>query len=277
MPSREINVQLVKDEIAVIVIVDGDNTLWDTNAVFETAQLNMLRNLNRGDLNIDPKAEFPRLREFDEILVKHYNKHEYDFSVLAFSLYLFFKGLKRDEAIRRAYEAFEKKLGIEAMDFAIKLGNQFKKELRKFPSLFKDVKETLETLKQHECVIILSSEGDKKRVRRIVRYYSIERYFDHILNGRKSVEQFEKARKIGIQKWRIRHPYDKKIPKIIVIGDLLDRDIRFSNLMGAITVYKPGGFKGRQIPRNETEKPKYEIKEMHEVIDLLLRLSQGSF
>jgi FMN phosphatase YigB (HAD superfamily) len=259
----------MKDGIAVILIVDGDNTLWDTNVIFENAQLNMLRNLNKENLNIDPETEISRLREFDDVLVRHYNKHEYDFSVLALSLYSFYKGLERDEAIRRACEAFEKKLDIERMDFAIKCGNKFKEELRKFPPLFKDAKETLETLKQHDCVIILSSEGDKERVRRILRYYSMESYFDHVLNGRKSVEQFKEARKIGIQIWRMKHLEDKKIPKIMVVGDLLDRDIQFGNLIGAITVYKPGGYKGHQTPRNENEKPNYQIKEMHEVIDIL--------
>ena len=277
MPSRELNFQHMKDGIAAILIVDGDNTLWDTNAVFENAQLNMLRNLVKENLNIDPETEFSRLREFDDILVKYYNKHEYDFSVLALSLYLFYKGLERDKAIQRACEAFEKKLDIEGMDFAIKCGNKFKEELRKFPPVFKDIKKTLETLKQHNCVIILSSEGDKERVRRIIKYYSMERYFDHILNGRKSVEQFKEARKIGKQIWHVRYPEDKKTPKIIVIGDLLDRDIQFGNLIGAITVYKPGGYKGQQTPRNENEKPNYEIKEMHEVIDILLKLVQKSF
>ena len=267
----------MKDRIAAILILDGDNTLWDTNAVFENAQLNMLRNLVKENLNIDSAKEFSRLREFDDILVKHYKKHEYDFSVLALSLYLFYKGLEWDEAIRRSCEAFEKKLDIEGMDLAIKCGNKFKEELRKFPPVFKDVKKTLETLKQHNCVIILSSEGDKERVRRIIQYYSMERYFDHILNGRKSVEQFKEARKTGIQIWRVRYPKDKKIPKIIVIGDLLDRDIQFGNLIGAITVYKPGGYKGHETPRNENEKPNYEIKEMHEVVDILLKLVQKSF
>lgn len=272
--SNNLNTQNIKNVSATIVIVDGDNTLWDTNAVFENAQLNMLHCLNKENLNIDPKSEFLTLREFDDILVEHYNSHEYNFSVLALALYLHFKGAKRDEAISKACKAFENKLGIEGINLAMKCGNIFEKDLRKFPPLFKDVKKTLKVLKQHGCVIILSSEGNKERVRRIIKYYSMEAYFDHILNGRKSIEQFKEAKNIGISIWSIRHTDDETIPKIVVIGDLLDRDIRFGNQIGAITVYKPGGYKNHQIVKDKDEMPTYKIKEMNEIINVLSRSVQ---
>ena len=265
----------MKDTLApFVLVVDGDNTLWDTNAVFENAQFNMLRNLKKQNLNIDPVSEFSTLREFDDILVKHYNKHEYDFSILAFSLYLFFKGLERDEAIRRAREAFDNRLDVDGMDLAMECGNRFKKKLRDFPRLFEGAKRALQDLRRHGCVIILSSEGDKERVRRIIEHYSIESCFDFILNGEKSVGQFEKAKKLGIRIWRMRHPRVDTIPETIVIGDLLDRDIKFGNLIGAITIYKPGGYKGRQTPRSKDEIPAYEINEMHEVVNVLLKLKK---
>lgn len=263
-----------KNIISAILIVDGDNTLWDTNAVFETAQLNMLRCLDRECLNIDPKREFSTLREFDDILVEHYKKHEYDFSVLALALYLFFKGAKREEAISRARKAFENKLYIERIDLAIKCNNIFKKDLEKFPPLFKNVKETLNVLKQYGCIIILSSEGDKERVRRIIKHYSLEEDFDYIVNERKSVEQFKEAKNIGTRIWRSRNTGIETIPEIMVIGDLLDRDIRFGNQIGAITIHKRGGYKSHQISRDKDEIPNYEIKEMCEIIDILSEIEK---
>jgi len=275
MRSRQPNVQHMKDRLTpFILVVDGDNTLWDTNAVFEYAQLNMLSNLKKENLNIDPVSGFSILREFDDVLVKHYNRREYDFSVLALSLYLFFRGLERDEAIRRAREAFDNRLDVEGMNVAKECGNKFKKDMRNFPPLFDDVKETLEDLRRQGCVVILSSEGDKERVRRIVKYHSIDRCVDFILNEEKSVEQFEEARKLGIRVWRRSHPRVDIIPETIVIGDLLDRDIKFGNLIGATTIYKPGGYKGHQRPRNKDEIPAYEIREMNEVANVLLRLKR---
>lgn len=275
MQLCEPSVKRMKNGIVAILIVDGDNTLWDSNAVFKNAQLTMLKNLNKINLNITPKAEFLRLREFDDILVKHFKKHEYNFSILALSLYLYFKGSKRDEAIQRACEAFDKELNVEGKDSATKCGVIFNEDLRKLPVLFKDVKKTLETLKQLDCVVILSSEGDKERVRRIIKYHSVEHYFDHIMNGRKSVKQFEEAKEIGMQIWSRKHPKDRRIPKVVVIGDLLDRDIQFGNLIGATTIYKPGGYKGYQRPANENETPNYEVKEMCEIINVLQALFQA--
>jgi len=272
LSDEKLGLRDVKHGIASILIIDGDNTLWDTNAVFKNAQLNMLNCLRKEIPKIDPETEFFRLRDFDDILIKHYNKHEYDFSVLALSLYLYYKGSEKHEAIQKAFETFEKKLHVEGMDFTMKCGNKFKEDLRKVPPLFKGAEETLEILKKHACVIILSSEGDKNRVRKIIQYYSMERYFDHILNGRKSVEQFKEAKKIGIKIWRENHPEDREIPKTIVIGDLLDRDILFGNQIDAVTVYKPSGYKGHEIPKNENEKPNYEINEIDEIIGILAKL-----
>lgn len=269
---NHLNSDSMKNIFSAILIVDGDNTLWDTNAIFETAQLNMLRCLDKEVSNIDPKTEFLKLREFDDILVKHYKKHEYNFSVLALALYLFFKGAKRDEAISRACKVFENKLNVGEIEIAIKCSNIFKNDLKKFPPLFKNVKETLNVLKEYGCILILSSEGNKERVREIIKYYSFEEYFDYIVNERKSFEQFKEAKNIGIKMWGSRYLGNETIPKIIVIGDLLDRDIRFGNQIGAITIYKPGGYKGHQISRDKDEIPNYEIKNIGEVIDILSKL-----
>ena len=76
------------------------------------------------------------------------------------------------------------------------------KDLKKFPPLFNNVKETLDVLKQYGGIIILSSEGDKERVRRIIKHHSLEKYFDYIVNERKSFEQFEEAKNIGIKSMR---------------------------------------------------------------------------
>ena len=182
---------------------------------------------------------------------------------------MFFKGEKRGEAISIACEAFENKRNIEGKDIAMKCCGTFKKDLKKFPPLFRGVKKALDLLKQYGCIIILSSEGDKERVRRIIKHYSIEEYFDHILYERKSVEQFKEAKNIGLSIWHSRHIGNETISKIMVIGDLLDRDIRFGNQIGAITVYKPGGYKNHQIARDKDERPDYEIKEICELIDIL--------
>jgi putative hydrolase of the HAD superfamily len=251
------------------MIVDGDNTLWDTNSVFADAQVNILKCLRRSDSTFNLQDGFRKLRQIDDVLIKQYGRHEYDFSVLVLALYHFFKGEEEEAAVRMACRAFETRTPSEGMDIAVKCGKQFKKDLRKFPALFKDSKKTLQTLKKRGAVLILSSEGDKERISRILNHYLMKRLFDHIMDGAKSVEQLKEAKNVGTIILKNRH--STAAPKTVVVGDLLDRDILFGNKIGAITIYRPGGYKGRQTPQSKDEIPDYEIYEFREIIDILDR------
>lgn len=247
-----------------IIIIDGDNTLWDTNSVFTDAQIAILEELKKCGLDINPLEEFDRLRKFDDMLIEKYNKYEYDFRVLIYSLYVYYKNqIDEINAINLAYDVYENPLISDNKDIAEKCYEVFKREMMKTPLLLSDVTETLMKLKKKGYIIILSSEGKTDRIYKILRCYKLEKLFDIISTDKKSIEIYRELIKDG-----------KKILKneddecVIVVGDMLKREISMGNSIGAITVYKSGGYKSNQKPTNHMEKPDYEIKKITELVNV---------
>ena len=250
-----------------IIIFDGDNTLWDTNAVFTEAQLAILEELRRFGVNIVPKDEFDKLRLIDDMLIKKYQKHEYNFRVLCFALYLHYKNkLSEEEAMQMAYDIFEKNMKYEGLDIADKCYDVFNKKLKQIPSLFDNVKKTLKYLKAVKCVLILSSEGKKYRIMKILDEYDLKQFFVHISTEEKSIETFKKIIS-KISKYQ-----ETCSKKVFVVGDILEREIFMGNKIGAITIYKPSYYKPNQKPKNKMEIPNYKIKEIGDIKNIVKSL-----
>lgn len=258
------NDENLKRDSPFIIILDGDNTLWDTNSVFVNAQNKMLRCLKKTVNKID---DFRKLRQIDDMLVNLYAKHEYDFSVLALALNKFFKGSNEEEAVQKAYMEFESGSKNKEIELAIKCGNALRKELLTFPKLFKHSKQTLRTLKKRGHILILSSEGDERRIKRIIEHHSMSKLFHHIMTRAKSIKQFNEAKRIGMQLFKKRCLGGT--PRTVVVGDLLDRDIFFGNQIKAITILKPGSYKENQKPQNKHQIPDYTINDIKEIVQIL--------
>lgn len=84
-----------------VFMLDGDNTLWNTNAVFTKAQFAALREMKSGR-SFKLRDGFEVLRQLDDRLVTHYRRHEYDFSALFLALLLFFNGHTENRSVREA-------------------------------------------------------------------------------------------------------------------------------------------------------------------------------
>lgn len=251
--------------MCVIIIIDGDNTLWDTNSVFTNAQIAILEKFKEYGLDINPIEEFKTLRKFDDMLIKKYNKYEYDFRALPYSLYIYYKKqINEINAIDMAYDVFENQLIVDDKDVADDCYEVFKKEMLKIPHLFSNVTETLMKLKKKGYIIILSSEGKTERIYKILRKYNLNKIFDIISTGKKSIDLFRELINDG-KKLLL----SKDNEHVIVIGDMLKREIFMGNSVGAITVYKPGGYKPNQKPTNPMETPDYEIKKIAELINVI--------
>jgi putative hydrolase of the HAD superfamily len=69
-----------------VLIFDADNTLWDTNAVFHSAQVAMLETFETVDILSNARSQVERLRAIDRILIQRLERHEYDFRILATAL-----------------------------------------------------------------------------------------------------------------------------------------------------------------------------------------------
>lgn len=255
-----------------IIIFDGDNTLWDSNKVFKNAQLNLLYSLKKAGLRIRPNKELGGLREIDDLLVKYIQEYEYDFRILAQSLFLIFSGIERDKenAIRTAISMVKNGSISKASLDAYKI---FIKEKGEVPPLFNSVKSTLNKVKTTgNYILMLKSEGEQKRIAKILNSTSLRNLFDKVIIDKKNKKTYERAKSIGISIWKKKLGKMGITPLIIVVGDILSRDIYFGNEVNAITIYKPGGYKGTETPKSKKETPNFTIRQLQELPSLIMKL-----
>lgn len=251
-----------------IAIFDGDNTLWDTNAVFTDAQKNILRDLKEARFQADSERDFALLRKVDDLLIKHFGKREYDITYLPLCLMRHFKG----EPVEDVNQVAKIVANSEASELTLAqtLGSEFNASLKRLPNLFPDVIESLSSIRQAgRTVMVLYSEGMEARLKRICDHYNMSTYFHDIILGNKSVEDWFKTKERAVKVFKEVFSRARKQPRIYVIGDLLERDIRPGNLIGARTIYKPGGYRGVETPQDKEHTPSMTISSMKELLDVL--------
>src|SRR5262249_54264735 len=107
------------------------------------------------------------------------------------------------------------------------------------------------------------------RLKAICARYRLLEYFDLIerASNRKSEEEWVRVFRAGQQ--RVFESFGANSVKTYVIGDLLEYDIRPGNSLAAVTIYKPGGFRGNEVPQDAGDTPSHTIAVLAEVIDLL--------
>jgi len=253
-----------------LLIYDGDDTLWGTSDIFYYAQIQALTEINEIVKNIVPENEFRTLQKFDDRLIQLNKKPEYDFTQLFISLLLHYEN--RDpinQAISKSRDLLKRDTVDLTKDRAAKINDNFVKNLLKIPDLYSGTINTLKTSKEWGYYIILISEGNEKRINKILTHYDLEDYFEKIYLFRKDTQKYLDI----IDELAFQNTEEQM--KIVVIGDLLDRDIFFGNQIGATTIYKPGGYKPNQKPQNEHEKPDYTINQISDCIPILNKLSSN--
>lgn len=239
---------------SLIIIHDGDNTLWDTNSVFRRAQLTMLEGLG---LLQDPRSGpsmLLALREIDREIWTKTGKFEYDPILLALELAHRLGNMPHDvaaqsETVKAAYSGY-----LRAS--------------RQIPRLLPHARSYLEWLKakrtQHPAMLIsvLFTEGDPVRLQQIVQRHGFlpdGDAVDMVYMQRKTEEGFRDA----IEKGKLLLRQDAQLhPKVIVVGDSLERDIALGNAVGAVTIYKPAGFHGRELAVAQRFNPTFTISSL---------------
>jgi putative hydrolase of the HAD superfamily len=248
---------------AKIILFDGDNTLWDTNAVFLSAQRSMLKELRKSGYRFDPDRDVPLLRRLDGMIIKRMEKHEYDFRILALSLILRSTGLSDEESIKESVKFNLSETDPRRTEIENSLG-VFNQSLREVPALFKGVRETLEELhRSNQIALSLVSEGNPERINKIVRFHRLRDFFDDITIGRKNEKLFKETIT------RCRERLRSQNVSIFVVGDQLDREIEIGKRMGAVTIFKPSGFNGERKPSGPFQEPTFYIENISEVLDIV--------
>jgi putative hydrolase of the HAD superfamily len=260
--------------VATILIFDGDNTLWDTNAVFRNAQFALLQSLADSGIPVQPDEGFETLRRIDKTLIRVIGNFEYDFSLLVKALVHYYRdSYAVEQAVDKAVASTIDELDVPK-DLVTDALDAFHRSLREIPPLFPETESVLTLIRDHAClegsvITVLFSEGNIQRLKRIFDRYGIEAryFFDEIVVGPKSKEGFEHARQAGVG--HIRDRADCKRDVCVVIGDSLHRDVKYGNQAGCITIYKPAGFMGNEIPDALDEHPDYTIRSLDKLPGIL--------
>lgn len=247
-----------------VYIIDADNTLWDTNKVFVGAQIKLISALQEDGCGFNTDTALQAMRAVDFQIAIALDDFEYDFSRLAYALLLIDQGLPEDEVVRLAAAA--EPLAAER-ETARRAADSFYEHLNtNCPPLGHGVKETLAAIRDRGNTLVLHSEGLRDRVLRTLATYSLEPLFDSLALERKSRESFQRARQAGEDLYRT--ATGQNPDRCIVVGDSPKRDIRFGNLIGAITVFKPGGWLGIELPDDPLLTPHYTIQSFSELLEL---------
>lgn len=253
-----------------IAIFDGDNTIWDTNEVFTLAQKNILSSLKINGFPADPEGDFQTLREVDDLLIAAFSgKREYPIEFLALSLIHKFSGTEVNNVddVQKIINSDPSK----HLDLAKSIEQEFILSLKTIPKLLPGAIEAFERIAlQGRTLLVLYSEGRQSRLEAICEYYGMKKHFHCIFIDDKSIEGWNRIKSKSLDEFQ-KHFQTSSGPTntIFVIGDLLNVDIKNGNLIGATTIYKPGGYKGFQTPTADIEKPVYSVSSFKEVADII--------
>ena len=264
----------------VVLAIDGDNTLWDTNSVFEDAQHRLLSLLDRTRPECSTRLSFKILREVDDLLILHTGRQEYNFQLLVLALISVQKGMTEAEAVSSAMrEAQERPNSVEAK-LATKISRDFCSWLQKIPPLLPSVGRSLEELSQLKTrnkgrlALVLLSEGDEARIRSILKsHFHKKTIFDvfHIVE-RKSTDTLLDAQIQGSKVLESESDCSQIQAQLVVVGDSIASDIVPGNSVGAITIYIAGGYRGAETPTDENEHPQIILKSFRQLPKLVERI-----
>lgn len=255
-------------DTGLILVIDGDNTLWDTNEVFEKAQRWLLRSLHRAGPRDSTTLSFKLLRRVDDLLIQHTGRQEYDFQLLVLALISLQKSMTETEAASAAMrEIQESPNGIDAK-LAAKISRAFYLRLQTIPPLLPSVRRSLEelsrlkTCNRGRLALILLSEGNEVRIRSILKsHFSRKTIFDvfHIVE-RKSEDALLDAQVRGSRVLESESGCSQIQTQLVVVGDNIASDIVPGNSIGAITIYIAGGYRGAEVATDNRERPKMILK-----------------
>jgi putative hydrolase of the HAD superfamily len=261
-----------------VIVFDADNTLWDTNGVFRRAQLDLLDVFARAGLCADAESQLQVLRRIDREFADRIGSFEYDFRLLPAALACHYTlGLTITEAVEKIVSQTYQNGDPRLAAIVDESYRAFAKGLRKIPRLYPDARTVISSIRssrssENRIVTVIFSEGAPERLERVFEAHEIRGrgLFDEIIIGAKSREAFEAAKRAGLK--HLSSEGEAHETLFIMVGDSLQRDIKFGNQTGYTTVYIPAGFLGREKPREPDEEPHYIVERLSELPPILRAL-----
>jgi putative hydrolase of the HAD superfamily len=211
------------------LFTDADNTLWNTDAVFVAAQLEMLHEIERitgRNAPADEDRGLAFLRNLDQrIAAVHPDHLRYPPSLLAHGLALVLEGVEVEEAVARVTDPVK---GLGSIFEAAQA--RFLDSIQRLPALREGVREGLLAISKANIAITIVTEERVERCRKFLTGHRLENMIADVVSVRKTTEAYLDLRR------------SVATGRYFMVGDQIDRDILAAAAAGYSTFYFPGGF-----------------------------------
>lgn len=232
-----------------VLFTDADNTLWDTDALFASAQLAVLAAVeaesgrsHRGD----DRLAF--VRRVDQALAeRHHAGLRYPPRLLAQGIALALSDMPPGQAARTAVTGQRQRSALADMGAAA-IEEDFLAAVGRLPSLRQGVAEGLEELRAAGWRVFVITEASRMKVARLAERLGISGFLERIIESPKRPELYRRVLKLAASPQR---PF--------MVGDQLTRDIAPAKAAGLETIWFPGGFRPSWEPQAVSVKPDHVV------------------
>jgi len=223
--------------VSIWIYTDADNTLWDTDAVFAEAQLALLSAAERiaGEQAQTPqRLQF--VRQFDQaIAAHHHSRLGYPPALLVRALG---EGLRGSAAAVVAQRLLAEG-SVPTNDEAEAL-ETYASMLSRVPPILGGVRDGLQLAREHAIPIYVISEAPLESIQTRLRALEFEQLTAGALSAQKSPELYARLKQRAAPR------------RAVMVGDQLDRDIRFAGAAGLQTILVKSRFRPNWTQTAET-------------------------
>ncbi|WP_175518571.1 HAD family hydrolase [Paracidovorax wautersii] len=216
-----------------VALVDADNTLWDTDAVFRDAQLLLLSLVEKQTQSKCTDADrLSFIRAYDQALAQRHHLHlRYPPQLLVRSVEAGLAGHSPEAASQQAI-AGQLTLSVLVNQVAVDaIVAQYQRALSSNPQLLQGVVDGVCTAKAAGLRLFVMTEGRVERQKTLLDFHGLTESFDGVWEMTKEQSQFG----------RIVARFSES--QVVVVGDQPDRDIVPAKAAGCSTVLVPSRFK----------------------------------
>jgi putative hydrolase of the HAD superfamily len=214
-----------------IILSDADNTLWDTDAVFAGAQLQILEAVETAiRMRCSEADRLDFVRRYDQELARQHHLHfRYPPIMLVFALSSGLTGTKAQTAASAAISGNLTKL--ISLSRGEQIVSRYQASLSQTPPLLAGVVQGLNLAAESKLPLYVVTEGRVEKQRQILEAHNLAKMIRGVFEISKSVVGFERLK----QRFSPSH--------VAVIGDQPDRDIIPAKAVGLVTVGIPSRFR----------------------------------
>lgn len=245
----------MSDSPITVLFIDADNTLWDTDGVYERAQLGLLTHLeDHLAIRFQEHDRLAFVRSIDQGLAeRHHAGLRYPPRFLVKALALALAGCEKTDAVRLAWSGGREADRLPA-DVLHQIESQMIEDLERTPSLRPGVLSGLSRLYGQKFPKVVLTESKQERVWRVVEAHGLERLIERVVEIRKEPQSYKRL----IQVFRPSRSG-------IMVGDQLERDVRPAKAAGLLTIYFPSRFRPKWELRHQEVSSDYQIESFDQV------------